>query len=123
MRLSGASSARHSPRPLMGKGGTSMAKLARNLRRDRKAAPPIDPKISNPLTSWKPSSATNERTSAAQGNADDLPRTTHPVQRMVVDGRPPAACGDCRADAGRDHPVAGGEPRSGDADRARSVPL
>jgi hypothetical protein len=31
----GALSARHSPRPLIGAGGTSMANLARNTRRDR----------------------------------------------------------------------------------------
>src|SRR5450759_4958696 len=33
----GASGARHSLRPLIGEGGTSKAKLARNARRDREA--------------------------------------------------------------------------------------
>src|ERR1700690_3954755 len=53
--------------------------------------------------------------------AHAFPRTTHPAFRMVVDRGPPATRGDHRADAGRDHPFARGEPAGGDQDRARSV--
>src|SRR5438874_2390230 len=74
------------------------------------------------LTPWQPSSATNGATSAI-GDAHDLPRRTHAAFRMVVDRRQAAAGGDCRADAGRRHPLAGGEPAGGDPDRARPVPL
>src|SRR5258708_19368346 len=42
---------------------------------------------------------------------------------MVVDGGPPAACGDHRADAGRHYSVAGGQPAGGDADWPRSISL
>ena len=42
---------------------------------------------------------------------------------MVVDRGQAAACRDIGADAGRRHPVAGGEPAGGDADRARSLPF
>jgi len=38
----GASGARHSLRPLISWGGTLMAKLARNTRRDREAVPAND---------------------------------------------------------------------------------
>src|SRR5664279_6636774 len=81
------------------------------------------PKIANLLTAWKPSSATNGQTLFSVGNAHDLPRRTQSPERMVVDGGPPAARGDHRADLGRHHSVAGGEPAGGNPDRARSLPL
>src|ERR1700731_4879881 len=59
----------------------------------------------------------------ALANAHALSRTTQPLKRMVVDGRPPATRGDHRADAGRHYSVAGGQSPGGDADRARSVSL
>src|SRR5450756_520788 len=80
-------------------------------------------KITNSLTPWKPSWATNGQTLLAFGTAHDLPRRTQSPERVVVDGRPPAARGDHRAGPGRHHPVAGGESAGGDPDRARSLPL
>src|SRR6478609_1978786 len=57
------------------------------------------------------------------GDVHARPRSTHAVFRLVVDRRQMAARCGSRADAGRRHPVAGGEPAGGNPDRARSLPF